>query len=362
MRPSKKQKTLPFSRTIITRQARETIVLDGNESSAGPSSSNPALALSPAPSSLASSLAPSLAPSSDQGTPDPPVRQRTETNRQSWIFRHMPDEDVQTLYFNEYTGKPEWRCRYCGKAYALSGSTSGPGGHLQDVHKLPKDSPRTAKAHNIKVSLQQAFAQATANPQKRRRPNTETIDQDQLESLWVRCLVSCNLSFRMIENTEFRAFLKYLNDDAEELMAKHHSTIRIWVIRQYKGLKLNTIIPILGKARSKIHISCDLWTSPNTMSILGITAQFVDESGKLRSLVLALKEINEHARTDLAKEIYDIICEYKIENNLGYFVMDNALDNDTMIMALAFTLRRELKIVYDATHHRIRCQVVFVCN
>ena len=95
---AKKQKILPFSRTVITRLARETVVLDGEESSAGPSGSNPTL--SPAPSSLA--------PSSDQGTPEPPMRQRTkESNRQSWVFRHMPDEDISTLYFNEYTGKLE---------------------------------------------------------------------------------------------------------------------------------------------------------------------------------------------------------------------------------------------------------------
>ena len=87
------------------------------------------------------------------------------------------------------------------------------------------------------------------------------------------------------------------------------------------------------------------------MLILGITAQFVDESGKLRSLVLALKEINKHARTDLVKEIYDIIYEYKIKNNLGYFVIDNTLDNNTIIVVLVSILRRELKIIYDATYY-----------
>ena len=63
-----------------------------------------------------------------------------------------------------------------------------------------------------------------------------------------------------------------------------------------------------------------------------------------------------HAGVDLAKQIYFVISEYKIEKNLGYFVMDNAPDNDTMMVALAGILRRELKILYDATHHRIRCQ------
>ena len=38
-------------------------------------------------------------------------------------------------------------------------------------------------AKNIQKSLQAAFAQADANPQKRRRLDTEEVSQDKLESL-----------------------------------------------------------------------------------------------------------------------------------------------------------------------------------
>lgn len=346
MRPPKRQRTLTLKGTIATRPAQQSAPLadgDGPLGDPNPGASGAAsVSRTPRPESL-----------SPQPQPPPGPREKT---RKSWVYHHMPDEDPQTYYVNEMSGKGEWRCRYCTKTYLLSGSTSGPGGHLEEVHALPRDSPRTTKAANITYSLETAFAQAAANPQKRRRPDTTSIDQDQLEVLWVRCLVSCNLSFRMIENTEFRAFIKYLNPDAEELLAKDHSTIREWVIRQYAGLKTNTILPLLQNARTKIHISCDLWTSPNALSILGICAQFIDASGQLQSLVLALKEMDGHAGVDLAKVIYDVVCEYKIIRNLGYFVMDNAPDNDTMMHALASLLRKEFKIVYNAIHHRIRCQ------
>jgi hypothetical protein len=63
----------------------------------------------------------------------------------------------------------------------------------------------------------------------------------------------------------------YLNPQAEEFLAKGATSVREWVICQYKALKLTTVLPVLCKARTKIHISCDLWTSLNTKVILGVT-------------------------------------------------------------------------------------------
>jgi len=50
----------------------------------------------------------------------------------------------------------------------------------------------------------------------------------------------------------------YLNLQAKEFLAKGALRVKRWIMRQFYALKLNTIIPILRKARTKIHISCDL--------------------------------------------------------------------------------------------------------
>ena len=119
-----------------------------------------------------------------------------------------------------------------------------------------------------------------------------------------------------------RAFVKYLNEDAESLLGASHTDVRRWVLRQFDGLKGNITI-VLSKAKSKIHISCDLWTSPNSIAILGITAQFINSEGQLRSLVLALKEVNgDHTGENLSKYVMEVIRDYDIQGNLGYFVMD----------------------------------------
>jgi len=95
----------------------------------------------------------------------------------------MPNEDIQTKYHNIISRLEEWRCRYCSKTYVTSRSTSGPVGHLKVDHEIPRDSQRNTKAKNVQKSLEKAFAQVDANPQKRRRLNTEQVEQDKLEAL-----------------------------------------------------------------------------------------------------------------------------------------------------------------------------------
>ena len=110
------------------------------------------------------------------------------------------------------------------------------------------------------------------------------------------------------------------------------------------------------RAKSKIHISCDLWTSPNSLAILGIIAHFIDENGKLQKCVLALKDIiGDHSGENLSKAVLMVVQEWGITSNLGFFVMDNASNNDTMMRALQQELLRQYKIKYDAKSHRLRC-------
>ena len=46
----------------------------------------------------------------------------------------------------------------------------------------------------------------------------------------------------------------------------------------------------------------------------------------------------------MLKYIIEVITNYGIEKNLGYFVIDNALDNNTIMALLLVTLRRDYKL------------------
>jgi hypothetical protein len=72
---------------------------------------------------------------------------------------------------------------------------------------------------------------------------------------------------------------------------------------------------------------------------------------------LAIKEvIREHTRDIMSTYVLDVLKEYDIIKNLGYFTIDNAPDNDTIIATLSLALRRDFRLSYDLIHHQIRCQ------
>ena len=49
-------------------------------------------------------------------------------------------------------------------------------------------------------------------------------------------------------------------------------------------LKKQEIKDQLAQAKSKIHFSFDLWTSPNHFALLGIIAHYVDKEGQCQSV------------------------------------------------------------------------------
>jgi len=90
-----------------------------------------------------------------------------------------------------------------------------------------------------------------------------------------------------------------LNSDINVWLPSSSTTIYAWVLRQFYDHK-EDIKTKIQSARSKIHISCDLWTSPNSLAILGVIAHYISEDGTLQHCTLALKDIiSEHTGKNL---------------------------------------------------------------
>src|ERR1700733_3260479 len=85
---------------------------------------------------------------------------------------------------------------------------------------------------------------------------------------------------RLVECPEFRDLLNYINNYIDTWLPVSHTTITDWVLRQFNSMKEN-MKSRLRSACTDIHISCDLWTSPNCLPILGVVAQYISEDGKL---------------------------------------------------------------------------------
>jgi len=123
-------------------------------------------------------------------------------------------------------------------------------------------------------------------------------------------------------------------------------------MRQFEDQKAK-VKQRIQSAKSKIHISCDLWTSPNSLAILGVVAHFVTEDGQLEHCVLALKDIDgEHDGGNLAATIMEVIEDWGFASKLGYFVMDNAGNNDTMMESLSLGQYDAESLLINSDFHR----------
>jgi hypothetical protein len=88
-----------------------------------------------------------------------------------------------------------------------------------------------------------------------------------------------------------------------------------------------------------------------------VVAHYISEDNILESSTLAMVELQgKHKGENIAPSVVRIIEEWGLLSKLGFFQMDNARNNDTMLRAVSRILREDHSIKYDYKLHRIRCQ------
>ena len=98
--PLKRQRPLPFQRTVIQRSTRSITATQDNTLALIPENSAPTL--SKASTAILATSSPTPSPT--------PLPKRKKPLQNSWVFRHMPDENIQTIYYNESLRLKEWQC------------------------------------------------------------------------------------------------------------------------------------------------------------------------------------------------------------------------------------------------------------
>lgn len=112
-----------------------------------------------------------------------------------------------------------------------------------------------------------------------------------------------------------------------------------------------TIQHMIANAGSRINISFDTWSSDNGLSLLGVVAHFLDgQNHQLKTILLGLPQLNSHHGSEQARVLLDVLQNYAIDTDkLGWFVLDNALNNDTALAEMSKT------ISFDPIKRRFKC-------
>lgn len=255
---------------------------------------------------------------------------------------------------DEPTHKGQKRLFYC--KYCPSYSAQNTGNlktHLISKHNLVIGTPsRTVDALST-LTLQNLYEKAlvvnqtsTLDAHILRKSLKKTVVTEAIVSL----IVVHNLPFRLVEAVEFHTLCKSLNPEAAVDVISSHSTIREHIFKSWVVHK-DIIRKRLQSALSTIHISLDVWTSPNKKLFLGICSHFVDrETEQLSKALLGLPAIPSHHASTQHDALLSLLEDYDIKQKLGAIISDNASSNDKLCRLLRSSLN-----TWDNSTNRIRC-------
>lgn len=227
--------------------------------------------------------------------------------------------------------------------------TSGVRNHLEQKHQVdPKSGIKNHSSTRKSVLEQQKSATTT---------NTffwkDSIEK--FKELLIRWIVYCHVAFFQLENQCFRELPFFLNPALLKHLPRVAKTIRSWVMDAFLSKK-QRLREGLQHARSRISISFDLWASPNPYAILGVIAMWIDATGMRRVTVLGMRRIyGEHTGDNLGSVVLELIKEFNIvEDQIGYFMLDNVSSNDT---GVEFILKELCPWIMpkQRRHRRLRC-------
>ena len=263
------------------------------------------------------------------------------SSRRSWIWQHGTAVTVQ--------GKGYWQCKLCKrnpKRY-VDGSTKHPIDHLR-FHQLSEAGPIELEAGaNI---LRQAFGNSTPKIQ---------FNIDVFKQLLIQWIISSHISFRQVEEPDFRLLLSYLASVSASYtsipssLPRSGNTVPAWAMQLF-GEQKQLMIRLLKQAHV-VHFSFDLWTSGNHLSLLGFVAHWINSDAKSCRALLGLKRLHgAHFGENQSQVIMALLQEYQLTKKVGYFTLDNASNNDVALASLALKLK-ELGIIFNPVEHRLRC-------
>jgi hypothetical protein len=248
-----------------------------------------------------------------------------------------------------------WLCNYCwdrNRIYVASAlNTTRPRQHLLQKHRVSdkeldrrSQTDQTAQTGSIAKSVLQQQLQAA-----QQRPLKPAVDAI-LRAL-IQWIVVAHIALSCVEKEQFQELLQLLNPLIFGYIYTAGNSIRRFILNEFQQRR-SSVIDDLQNARSKIHLSFDLWSSPNSLALCGVIAHYVTANLTTRALLLGLKRVQgTHSGENIADAVLKVIREYRIAEKIGCFQADNAGNNDTCI----HTILNAISPDSDPAHRRMRC-------
>ncbi|KAF6816035.1 transposase-like protein, partial [Colletotrichum musicola] len=235
-------------------------------------------------------------------------------------------------------------------------ATSASQEHLLRAHNIYRISPQSDTDSDSTLTSSSTAASTPPSIKRLRLgyTNVPKAKVTTLRDLCVASIISTDLPFAHFENSYLQQILQYHSTEIAGEVPWSHSSIRDRLDDLCRrGERL--VIEELHAAGSKIHLSFDLWTSPNIYAFIGVTGHFVNADGALQSRLLAFRQHRgDHSGAALAATLTDVVDRYRIRDQVGVTISDNATNNDVCLRAFYRELDPEITET-DVRARRMQC-------
>ncbi len=146
----------------------------------------------------------------------------------------------------------------------------------------------------------------------------------------------------MVKWTEFQVLCQVLNKACKGKIPTAYLTVSEYVKEaqiKYKNI-VRTVVQVIILY---IHISLDIWISPNQQLLLAICAHFILYEQKKEKALLTLKKMPNHSGEDQFSILVSILQDYGIKKKFGAIIIDNTSLNNV----LCRIVEKHMKKTYD---------------
>jgi hypothetical protein len=281
-------------------------------------------------------------------TPVPHTASMRKGSKPSWIWAHGEE-------LRDAKGRKHWRCNHCKTSKKTHINSCASNNNRANLHLQ-------AAPHSLRPPKDAQFEDGVESiPTVVEMGNGKKVIVASLMSIFsierfrlalIRWIVCMNICLSVVEDASFFNLMLSVNSGLSKYLVKSHTTIRRWIMDEFV-IRKEQVKEKIRNSSGMIHISFNLWTSPNKKAIVAICAHYLDKTYEPQHILIGLKEVHgSHAGANVAEVMKPVLIEMIPLERLGFFQADNDSKCDTTIDSLLHDLRPDIK---DPRSRRVRC-------
>ena len=135
---------------------------------------------------------------------------------------------------------------------------------------------------------------------------------ENLKEAIAKLVVQHNLPFAVVESDSFIELFSLCNPLVKDILVKA-GAIRDYILQHYLFNQYQ--IKDLFSSIEFISLTCDLWTSPNTKSILAFTGHWINKDWKLKEIFIDVVEVlGQHTGVNIASHVVKSLDAFGIRD------------------------------------------------